>query len=39
MGVLAIYTRKAGDLDPHKLRLKRGDLENMYESIVDTTGH
>ncbi len=39
MGVLAIYTRKAGDLDPHKLRFKRGDLENMYESIVDTTGH
>ncbi len=37
MGVLAIYTRKIGDAYTGKIKFKKGELENMYKSLTDTS--
>jgi hypothetical protein len=37
MGVLAIYTRKIGDAYTGNVKLKKGELENMYKSLTDTS--
>ena len=37
MGVLAIYTRKIGDTYTGNVKLKKGELENMYKSLKDTS--
>ncbi len=39
MGVLAIYTRKIGDTYTGNVKLKKGELENMYKSLTDTSTH
>ena len=39
MGVLAIYTRKIGDAYTGNIKLKKGELENMYKSLTDTSTH
>lgn len=37
MGVLAIYTRKIGDAYTGKIKFNKGELENMYKSLTDTS--
>ncbi len=37
MGVLAIYSRKIGEAFTGNIKLKKGELENMYKSIPDST--
>ena len=37
MGVLAIYSRKIGEAFTGNIKLKKGELENMYKSITDST--
>ena len=39
MGVLAIYTRKIGDTYTGNVKLKKGELENLYKSLKDTSNN